>query len=150
MAQEKKVWEVIKNAGYEPIENKTIIVKYAPENLSAKIASFFSTEYYVLQICKDEILLIPFDSLAITLKKEVALEIPISSITSVEVVEDMLNYNIILQTENDKLILTVQQKELSDFRTAGMLALNSKGLSLKNWHKENLDETLESLKNLNK
>ena len=34
MAKEARVWEVIKNAGYEPIENKSIIVSYAPENLS--------------------------------------------------------------------------------------------------------------------
>lgn len=37
MAKEAKVWEVIKNAGYEPIENKSIIVSYAPENLSDAI-----------------------------------------------------------------------------------------------------------------
>ena len=40
MAKEAKVWEVIKNAGYEPIENKSIIVSYAPENLSDAIVKF--------------------------------------------------------------------------------------------------------------
>lgn len=50
MASEKKVFNIIKEAGFEPIEDKGIIVKYAPENLSAKIAQFFSLEYYVLQL----------------------------------------------------------------------------------------------------
>ena len=48
MATEKKVFEIIKEAGFEPIEDKGIVVKYAPENLSAKIANFFSMEFYVL------------------------------------------------------------------------------------------------------
>ena len=39
MATEKKVFEIIKEAGFEPIEDKGIVVKYAPENLSAKIAT---------------------------------------------------------------------------------------------------------------
>ena len=33
MATEKKVFEIIKEAGFEPIEDKGIVVKYAPENL---------------------------------------------------------------------------------------------------------------------
>lgn len=41
MATEKKVWKVIQDLGFDPIENMGIIVKYAPENLSAKIANFF-------------------------------------------------------------------------------------------------------------
>lgn len=40
MAKEAAVWEVIKNAGYEPIENKSIIVSYAPANLSDAIVKF--------------------------------------------------------------------------------------------------------------
>ena len=44
MAKEAKVWEVIKNAGYEPIENKSIIVSYAPENLSDAIVKFLGLD----------------------------------------------------------------------------------------------------------
>ena len=50
---EKRVMDIVKSAGFEPIADKGIIVKYAPENLSAKIAQFFSMEFYVLQLCKD-------------------------------------------------------------------------------------------------
>lgn len=71
MATEKKVFEIIKEAGFEPIEDKGIVVKYAPENLSAKIANFFSMEFYVLQLCKDELVLVPFSTITAGLKKEV-------------------------------------------------------------------------------
>ena len=70
MATEKKVFEIIKEAGFEPIEDKGIVVKYAPENLSAKIANFFSMEFYVLQLCKDELVLVPFSTITAGLKKE--------------------------------------------------------------------------------
>lgn len=76
MATEKKVFEIIKEAGFEPIEDKGIVVKYAPENLSAKIANFFSMEFYVLQLCKDELVLVPFSTITAGLKKEVTLQIP--------------------------------------------------------------------------
>ena len=69
MATEKKVFEIIKEAGFEPIEDKGIVVKYAPENLSAKIANFFSMEFYVLQLCKDELVLVPFSTITAGLKK---------------------------------------------------------------------------------
>ena len=80
MATEKKVFEIIKEAGFEPIEDKGIVVKYAPENLSAKIANFFSMEFYVLQLCRDELVLIPFSTFTLGLKKEVTLQIPYSTI----------------------------------------------------------------------
>ena len=55
MAKETKVWKILKEAGFEPIEDLTIIVKYAPANLSAKITDFFHMDFYVFQLCKDEI-----------------------------------------------------------------------------------------------
>ena len=72
MASEKKVFNIIKEAGFEPIEDKGIIVKYAPENLSAKIAQFFSLEYYVLQLCKSELIFLPFSTITAGLKREIA------------------------------------------------------------------------------
>lgn len=148
MATEKKVFEIVKEAGFEPIEDRGIIVKYAPENLSAKIAGFFSMEFYVLQLCVDELVLIPFSTMTAGLKKEVTLQIPYSAIKSVEITEDMLNYQIAIVTDTDTIRLTAQQKELSDFRSTGMLAFYSEGLKMSNWHKENLDATIEKLKSL--
>ena len=147
MATEKKVGEIIENAGFEPLKNKGIIVKYAPQNLSEKIAKFFNMDFYVLQLCKNEVILIPFNQVA-TLKKEVALQIPYSSIKSVNISEDSLNYVISIETDTDVIRLTTQQKELSNLRSSGILSVESKGLSIKNWHKENLITTLEALRNL--
>ncbi len=149
MATEKKVWDIVKSAGFDPIQDKGIIVKYAPENLSAKIANFFSIEFYVLQFCKSELVLIPF-SVMTTLKKEIALQIPYHTIRSVDISEDGLNYLISITTDTDTFRLTAQQKELSDLRSSGTLAFYSEGLKISNWHKENLDSTLDALKDLNK
>ena len=159
MATEQKVFEIIQAAGFEPLKDRGMIVKYAPGNLSEKIADFFSMEFYVLQLCREELVLVPFSTLTAGLRKEVALEIPYSSIRSVEVTEDLLNYQIAITTDTDTIRLTTQQKELSEFRSSGTLAsgvsfLNtgamSTGLFHKsiNWHRKNLDGTLAALKSV--
>lgn len=38
--------------------------------------------------------------------------------------------------------------KLSVFRSAGALTFYSEGLKISSWHKENLDATLEALRNL--
>ena len=93
MAKEAKVWEVIKNAGYEPIENKSIIVSYAPENLSDAIVKFLGLDnhFFVLQICRDELVLVPFGRFSMELKREVTLSIPFSEIKGLEISEKGLN-----------------------------------------------------------
>lgn len=108
MASEKKVWEIIRDAGFDPLEDRGIIVKYAPENLSGKIADFFSMEFYVLQLCREELVLVPFSTLTAGLKKEVTLQIPYADIRSVEVREDLLNYQILIQTGSDMIRFTTQ------------------------------------------
>ena len=150
MATEKKVFEIIKEAGFNPIDNKGIVVKFAPDNLSAKIAKFFSMEFYVSQLCNDELVLVPFSTITAGLKKEVTLQIPYSEIKSVEITEDMLNYQIAIITDTDTIRLTAQQKELSGFRSTGMLAFYNDGLKVSNWHKENLDGTLKMLSDIAK
>ncbi len=147
MATENKVWKVIQDLGFDPIENMGIIVKYAPENLSAKIANFFSMEFYVLQLCKTELVLIPIGTVT-SVKKEISLQIPYSTIKSIEITEDGMNELIRITTDTDTICLTTQQKELSDFRSSGTLTTYSEGLKISNWHKENLDRTLEQLKNI--
>lgn len=42
MANEQRVRDILVNAGFEPVEDRGIIVKFAPANLSAAIANFFS------------------------------------------------------------------------------------------------------------
>lgn len=143
MASQKKVFQVIQEAGFEPVEGRGIIVKYALENLSAKVANFFSMEYYVLQLCKNELVLVPFSTITAGLKNKVSLQIPYSTIQSVSVKEDLLNYVISITTDTDVINLTTQQKELSDFRSSGFLSYG--GLDVANWHKKNLDGTLAAL-----
>ena len=45
MAREEKVWEYTRQAGYEPLEGRCIVVKYAPENLSKQITAFFTGSF---------------------------------------------------------------------------------------------------------
>lgn len=147
MAKEAKVWEIIREAGFEPIENKSIIVFYAPANLSDAIVRFLgvSTEFFVLQICRDELVLVPFGRLDWGLKKDAALVIPFSEIMDVEIKEAALNYHITIRTEKDVITLSAQQKELSALRSSGMLGGS---LTEGNWHSENLDSTLQMLQEI--
>ena len=146
--REIKVWEIIKGIGYNPQEHKNIVVSYALKNLSAKVAGFFTNQFYVLSICENELVLIPYGEMTWSLKKEVALEVPFDSIKSVTVKEDGFNYMINIETSEDNIELTTQQKELSNVRMSGALSYNSIWGASWNWHQENLDETLESLQHL--
>lgn len=144
--------EIISELGFEPLEGKCIVVKFEPANLSAKLIDFFVGDFYVLQICKDDIILVPFSKLTmemkIKLEKEAALVTPKASIKSVEVEESGFNYRIVITTDTDKITLTVQQKEISSIRSSGGLAseFTKLGLLKKNWHSENLDGVLSDLK----
>ena len=151
MASEKTLLTVLAELGLEPLDDRAIVVKFAPENLSAKIARFFSMEFYVLQLCKDKLVLLPFSQLTLALKREVALEIPYSEIQSVSVDEDGLNYRITITTLDDTIRLTTQQKELMGFRTSVMLSWDGIKFiygSDDTWHGRNLDATLADLAKL--
>ena len=54
----KEVQKFIQEAGYQPLEDRCIIVKYAPANLSEQVTAFFKAEFYVLQMCEHEIVLL--------------------------------------------------------------------------------------------
>lgn len=149
MAAEKKIWEIIRDAGFEPLEDCCIVVKYAPENMSARIADFFSMEFYVLQLCREELVLIPFSQWSAGLQQEIALRIPYSEIQSVAVEPDAFNDRIVITMAGGVIRLTAQQKELSSFRTSGALA-GGFDLSASNWHSENYDRTMGRLKELAK
>ena len=92
------------------------------------------------------------------LKKDVALEIPYNTIRKVEIKEDMLNWRIELDTDEGMIALSAQQKELSEWRHSGTLSVGMSGfgsgimgsgaLKVANWHRSNLDATLEALKAL--
>ena len=134
-------------AGYKPLEDRCIIVKYAPENLSKQIMEFFSAEFYVLQMCEHEIVLLPFNTIWHNLRKDVSLVLPYGDIQSVELEDDMFNTVITIRTGTDTIRLTTQQAALSGLRSSGHFAVLYAG-SFKNWHKENLDDTLAALKKL--
>ena len=142
-----EVQKFVQKAGYEPLEDRCIIVKYAPANLSEQFAAFFNSEFYVLQMCEHEIVLLPFNTTWGNLRKDVSLVLPYGDIQSVELEDDMLNTVITIRTESDTIRLTTQQAELSDLRSSGIYASIYSGF-FKNWHKENLDGTLAELKGL--
>lgn len=152
MPRETNIWEIIKAAGYEPIENRSIVVSYASANLSDAIIKFFTEgkEFFVLQICREELVLVPYGKISWGLKKEVTMSIPFSDIQKIEVEPAGLNYHLLIDTTGGRITLSTQQKELSDFRSSGLLGYegskNWKSRFMRNWHKENLDATLEALK----
>ena len=98
----------------------------------------------VLQMCKNELVLLPFDHMWASLRKETSLVLPYEDIESVELSDDLLNTVITIRTGDDEIRLTTQQKALSDFRMSGLHATQYAG-GYKNWHKENMDGTLKAL-----
>ena len=149
MARDEKIWEYTRQAGYNPLEDRCIIVKYAPENLSEKITAFFNWEFYALQMCEHELILLPFDPTWTSLRKDVSLILPYVDIQSVELKDDLLNTVITIRTGDDEIRLTTQQRALSDLRISGLYATQYAG-GFKNWHKENLDDMLKALTELGK
>lgn len=101
-----------------------------------------STEFFVLQICRGELVLVPFGKLDWGLKKEVTLAIPFSKIRDVEMKKAGLNDYLTIRTEEDVITLSIQQKELSFLRSSGILGGS--------WHGENMDETIKMLQELPK
>ena len=142
-----EVQKFTQEAGYKPLEDRCIIVKYAPENLSEQITAFFNSEFYVLQMCEHEIVLLPFNTTWGNLRKDISLVLPYEDIQSVALEDDLLNTIITIRTDDDEIRLTTQQAELSDLRSSGIYASIYSGF-FKNWHKENLDGTLAELKGL--
>ena len=148
MAREEKVWEYAMGSGYVPLEDRCIIVKGAAGDLSDKIVRFFSAcDVAVLQMCENELILLPFDPYWATLEKDVSLVVPYSEIKSVKLTDDLLNVIIDIETSDGSVRLTTQQKELSDIRLSGVYASQYVG-GYKNWHAENVDATLKALSEL--
>ena len=142
-----EVQKFVQKAGYEPLEDRCIIVKYAPANLSEQFAAFFNSEFYVLQMCEHEIVLLPFNTTWGNLRKDVSLVLPYGDIQSVELEDVTFNTVITIRTGTDTIRLTAQQAALSDLRSSGVYATMYAG-SFKNWHKENLEGTLKALTEL--
>lgn len=148
MAREEKVWKYAIEAGYTPLEGRCIIVKGAAGDLSEKIVRFFSAcDVAVLQMCENEMILLPFDPYWATLGRDVSLVVPYSEIESVKLVDDLLNVIIDIETNSGGVRLTTQQKELSDIRLSGIYA-SQYADGYKNWHAENVDTTLKALSEL--
>ena len=148
MAREEKVWEYAIEAGYEPLEDRCIIVKGAAGDLSEKIVRFFFfLDVAVLQMCENELILLPFESFWGTLEQDVSLVVPYADIESVKLTDDLLNVIIDIETSGGSVRLTSQQKGLSDIRLSGIYASQYAG-GYKNWHAENVDATLKALSEL--
>lgn len=148
MAREEKVWEYAIEAGYEPLEDRCIIVKGAAGDLSEKIVRFFETwDVAVLQMCENELILLPFESFWGTLERDVSLVVPYADIESVKLTNDLLNVIIDIETSGGSVRLTSQQKGLSDSCLSGIYASQYAG-GYKNWHAENVDATLKALSEL--
>ena len=145
MANEVK--KFVQELGYQPLEDRCIIIKYAPENLSEQIMAFFNSEFYVLQMCEHEIVLLPFNTTWGNLRKDISLVLPYGDIQSVELEDVKFNTVITIRTRSDTIRLTAQQAALSGLRCSGRYAVLYAG-SLRNWHKENLDGTLKALTEL--
>ena len=131
--------------GLEPIGNRAILVEYAPnDNLGDKLAHFFSSEPYILQMCKNELVLIPMHMRVVagtvayySLENKVALQLSYSSVQSVEITEKGTNYMVSITTDTDTICLLSPKKGVSAFMGA-----------TGRWHMNNMDDTLQMLLNI--
>ncbi len=149
MATTKRITQVLERLGFDPEEDKSIVVSYAPVNLSDRIRKLFFNNYYSLSLCRESIVMLPFSTMWMDVKKEVALEMPYSSIYNIKVEEEGLSYriDIKLEDEDETISLMAQQGELSELRMSGMYSLED-WTFVNNWHKNNLNETLKALKEI--
>lgn len=165
MASPKNINKIIKELGYEPKEHACIVVNYAPgDSLGSKLSHFFTLEYYIMQLCEEEIVFLPLQVIffaGMFPKKEIALRIPYDALRSVKITEvSKFNYEVTFTTDTDTIRLSVQKKDWSEFRAAGTfatgtsflnvgaLATYSKSWKSINWHRQNLDNTFSLLQNL--
>ena len=72
MSKETRIQDIVRKAGYEPLENRAIVVSYAPANLSDAVAKFFvqNTQYFALQICRNELVFVPYGRMSFEKKKK--------------------------------------------------------------------------------
>ena len=131
--------------GLEPVGNRAILVEYAPnDNLGDKLAHFFGSEPYILQMCRNELVLIPMHMNVscgtvayYSLENKVALQLSYASVQSVEITEKGTNYMVSITTDTDTIRLLSPKKGVSAF-------LGATGA----WHMNHLDDTLQMLKDL--
>ncbi|MBP1042236.1 hypothetical protein I6N95_14550 [Vagococcus sp. BWB3-3] len=157
MAKEHTFLTDLVDMGYEPIENRAIVVRFQPKNLSGEIADFFSVDnYYVLQICKEELVLLPVYlhkwKGTFQTNRDDLLAIPFTTIKEITSEENGVNYLLTIRLDEQTMAFKVQQKELSGFRTSGAIGAEANfwGTRVKNWHKDNFDHTLADLLALTK
>ena len=165
MASEKNVSKIIKELGYKPKEHACIVVNYAPDDsFGSKLSHFFTLEYYIMQLCEEEIVFLPLRTIffaGMFPKKEIALRIPYDTLRPVKITEvSKLNYEVTFTTDTGTVRLSVQKKKWSEFRTAGTVATGYSFLNVGalvalteswksiNWHRKNLDNTFSLLQNL--
>ncbi len=165
MANEKNVSKIIKELGYKPKEHACIVVNYAPDDsFGSKLSHFFTLEYYIMQLCEEEIVFLPLRTIffaGMFPKKEIALRIPYDTLRPVKITEvSKLNYEVTFTTDTGTVRLSVQKKKWSEFRTAGTVATGYSFLNVGalvalteswksiNWHRKNLDNTFSLLQKL--
>lgn len=145
MALDESGRKYLVEIGLEPVGNRAILVEYTPnDNLGDKLAHFFSSETYILQMCKNELVLIPMHMRVVagtvayySLENKVALQLSYSSIQSVEITEKGTNYMVSITTDTDTIRLLSPKKWVGAFMGA-----------TGRWHMNNMDDTLQMLKSL--
>lgn len=154
MDRQQQVFESIKSLGVEPIEGNGIIVQFMDPSVSPNVTSFLflSASFYILQICKNELILVQPNSngmaIATKLKKNTeVLRIDFSTIKKISVEDHGINYQITISSDDGDINLTVQRKELSVLRSSGAITAESMWPT-DNWHAKNIDATLKKLEEL--
>lgn len=156
MAQQQEIYDLVRELGYLPQKDRTIVVRFKPENLSARVSNWFNVNnYYILQLCERHIMIIPipmklnkWGSGEFKPQSDDVHVIANESIKAIKLEEDGFNYSLSIMSDEQEILLTVEQKELSAVRTSGLVGMDSSDfwtVSLDNFHKRNFDATVADL-----
>ena len=137
-----RIEETVSLYGYEPIENRTILVS-------------LEGEFYGFQLCKNEVVLVNLeeDKVLNALQnlndeKQFLTVIPYMEISKTKIEVSGIDYEI--EIHSSKKFVFLAQAKISGFRKSGWYAgLMSISQNMDNWHKENLERTLDAINNIN-
>ncbi len=154
MAKEIDIVRELTELGYSPISNSCILVKFGAEDFISKASNLLKNgiindKLLVLQICNSELILLPL-ALNKLFDRDNIVEIPFSEIKNIDITSDLVNYNIDILTYDEEIILQTPKANnlMEKFLNNTLVFAQEDFWNQKNWHRDNLENTLDGLKNI--
>lgn len=138
----------LRSFGVIPLKNCSIMVQFTTTILHRFLANlpFRKKTCYVLQICQNELLLLPLKQSGEIKGKDI-IKIKTSTIRRLTIETDDYSYYINITCVYGSIQLITSTKELVKLKTRGSSPENHYW-GTKNWHQKNFSHTIEQLEHL--